>query len=154
MAGMIDLAALPLWVNTLIDGYGDRPAMGGALPTAFLIGAVIASLTLARAFSGANGRKRLSSIKVSALGPILQGIFALTIMFSGSYAVAATLSMLVTGSAIAPFIGGALVEGGGYGAIGIVTAVIAVISSFHFIRAGGKAGLVDPQAGPSSVTSG
>ncbi|MFD1796941.1 MFS transporter [Paracoccus aurantiacus] len=50
VAGMIDLAALPIWVDTLIGGYGYRPAMGGALPTGFLLGAVIASLFLSRRF--------------------------------------------------------------------------------------------------------
>ena len=56
VAGMIDLAALPIWVDTLIDGYGYRPALGGALPTSFLLGAVIASLFLSRRFDKVQAR--------------------------------------------------------------------------------------------------
>lgn len=56
IAGMIDLAALPLWVNTLIDGYGYRPAIAGLLPTCFLVGVVFSSVLLARRGWTANGR--------------------------------------------------------------------------------------------------
>jgi len=56
VAGMIDLAVLPVWVNTLIEGYGYGPARAGSLPTGFLIGAVVASLLLSRKFHAINGR--------------------------------------------------------------------------------------------------
>lgn len=57
IAGMIDLAGLPLWVNTLISGYGYGPAKAGLLPTSFLIGVVIASVALSRWGKSANGRR-------------------------------------------------------------------------------------------------
>lgn len=50
VAGMIDLAALPIWVNTLIEGYGYRPALAGLMPTLFLLGVVLASLVTSRNF--------------------------------------------------------------------------------------------------------
>lgn len=56
VAGMIDLAALPIWVDTLVKGYGYRPAMAGALPTVFLTGAVIASIALSRGVARRAGR--------------------------------------------------------------------------------------------------
>ena len=57
VAGMIDLAALPLWVNTLIAGYGYGPAMAGLLPTTFLASVVVASVALSRRVKAANGRR-------------------------------------------------------------------------------------------------
>lgn len=57
IAGMIDLAGLPLWVNTLISGYGYGPAKAGLLPTSFLIGVVIASVALSRWVKAADGRR-------------------------------------------------------------------------------------------------
>lgn len=56
VAGMIDLVVLPLWINTLIDGFGYFPAQAGALPSLFLVGAVIASVILSRRFHKLNGR--------------------------------------------------------------------------------------------------
>lgn len=56
VAGMIDLAALPIWVNTLISGFGYSPAEAGALPTGFLVGVVAASFLLSRWFGSARGR--------------------------------------------------------------------------------------------------
>ncbi len=56
IAGMIDLASLPLWVDTLITGYGYRPATAGLLPTGFLVGVVGTSLLLARGGRFPKGR--------------------------------------------------------------------------------------------------
>lgn len=56
MAGMIDMAALPIWVGVLIAGYALVPAQAGALPTLFLAGVVIASLVLSQLFHRLPGR--------------------------------------------------------------------------------------------------
>ncbi len=57
IAGMVDLSALPIWVDTLISGYGYRPLAAGAFPSIFLLGAVAASVLIAKRFGGANGRR-------------------------------------------------------------------------------------------------
>lgn len=44
VAGMIDMAALPIWVGTLIAAYGLTPAVAGGMVTLFLGGIVVASL--------------------------------------------------------------------------------------------------------------
>lgn len=56
MAGMIDLAALPVWVGTLIAGYSFLPAQAGGLATLFLIGVVLCNLALSARFHKINGR--------------------------------------------------------------------------------------------------
>ncbi len=50
MAGMIDLASLPVWVGTLISGYHYKPAEAGGLVTLFLIGVVVASAVVSHNF--------------------------------------------------------------------------------------------------------
>ncbi|MQB37540.1 MFS transporter [Agrobacterium tumefaciens] len=50
IAGMIDLAALPVWVGTLSAGFGFGNTHAGGLVTAFLLGVVLASLGVARMF--------------------------------------------------------------------------------------------------------
>ncbi len=56
VAGLIFLVCLPLWINALTAGYHYSPAKAGALPTLFLIGAVIASLTISSRFHKVGGR--------------------------------------------------------------------------------------------------
>jgi predicted MFS family arabinose efflux permease len=56
MAGMIDLAALPVWVGTLIVGYSFLPAQAGGLATLFLIGVVLCNLVVSARFHKMNGR--------------------------------------------------------------------------------------------------
>lgn len=73
MAGMIDLAALPVWVGALISGYGYTPAEAGALPTGFLLGVVAASFMLSRRFGATRGRL------VAPLGYLLAGIGLLAV---------------------------------------------------------------------------
>jgi predicted MFS family arabinose efflux permease len=46
-AGMVDLVALSVWVGALIAHYGFDPQQAGGLPTLFLLGAVLASVTVA-----------------------------------------------------------------------------------------------------------
>ncbi|KEA63071.1 Permeases of the major facilitator superfamily [Marinobacterium lacunae] len=71
-AGMLDLVALPVWIGTLIQHYGLDPQQSGSLVTLFLLGAVIASVTLAPRFY------RLPTKAVASLGFLLVGVcFAL-----------------------------------------------------------------------------
>lgn len=49
-AGMVDLIALPVWIGTLVQHYRLDPQQAGALATCFLVGAVLASITLATRF--------------------------------------------------------------------------------------------------------
>jgi predicted MFS family arabinose efflux permease len=55
-AGMVDLVALPVWVGALITVYHFDPQQAGGLATLFLLGAVVASLSLAPRFNRLNGR--------------------------------------------------------------------------------------------------
>lgn len=55
-AGMVDLVALSVWVGALIAHYGFDPQRAGGLPTLFLVGAVLASVTLAPRIQRVNGR--------------------------------------------------------------------------------------------------
>ncbi|MXN17905.1 MFS transporter [Pseudooceanicola sp. GBMRC 2024] len=73
VAGMVDLAALPIWVNTLIEGYGYRPAMAGLLPTVFLLGAVLASLIMSRMFDRVN-RRRIPPLGYAVAALALLGV--------------------------------------------------------------------------------
>lgn len=56
IAGMIDLAALPIWVGTLIVGYNFLPTEAGGLATLFLMGVVLCNLVLSPIFHKINGR--------------------------------------------------------------------------------------------------
>lgn len=55
-AGMVDLVALSVWVGALIVHYGFDPQQAGGLPTLFLAGAVLASVTLAPRIQRLNAR--------------------------------------------------------------------------------------------------
>jgi predicted MFS family arabinose efflux permease len=55
-AGMVDLVALSIWVGALITHYGFDPQQAGGLPTLFLVGAVLASVTLAPQVRRLRGR--------------------------------------------------------------------------------------------------
>ncbi len=55
-AGMVDLVALSVWVGALIAHYGFDPQQAGGLPTLFLVGAVLASVTLAPKVQRLRGR--------------------------------------------------------------------------------------------------
>jgi len=56
MAGMIDQAALPIWVGILISGFAFAPAQAGGLATLFLGGVVISSVVLSPFFHRVPGR--------------------------------------------------------------------------------------------------
>jgi predicted MFS family arabinose efflux permease len=70
-AGMVDLVALPVWVGTLIQHYKFDPQQAGLLVTLFLVGAVLASITVAPRFH------RLSSGRgVAVVGfAVASGVF-------------------------------------------------------------------------------
>jgi MFS family permease len=50
VAGMIDMVALPIWVGTLIQHYKFNAQQAGGLVTLFLVGVVLASVSLAPRF--------------------------------------------------------------------------------------------------------
>ncbi|WP_321969038.1 MFS transporter [Paraburkholderia tropica] len=56
VAGMIDLVALPVWVNTLIEHFQFDAQRAGALATAYLAFAVICSACIAPLFTRLPGR--------------------------------------------------------------------------------------------------
>ena len=49
--GMIDLVALPVWMGALVQHFGFNLEQAGMIVTAFLLGAVAASLTVAPLFN-------------------------------------------------------------------------------------------------------
>lgn len=55
-AGMVDLVALSIWVGVLTVQYGFDPQQAGAMPTLFLVGAVLASVVLAPRIQRLRGR--------------------------------------------------------------------------------------------------
>jgi predicted MFS family arabinose efflux permease len=84
-AGMVDLVALSVCVGALIAHYGFDPQQAGGLPTLFLIGAVLASVTLAPRIQRVRGRW------VAAVG---FGISALAFVFAASVTGYAQLAVL------------------------------------------------------------
>lgn len=54
VAGMIDLVALPIWVGALQERYGFSLQQSGGLVTLFLLGVVVASVTVAPRFNRLN----------------------------------------------------------------------------------------------------
>lgn len=56
MCGAVDIAALPVWVGTLIAGFGMSPAQAGGLATVFLGVAVLTSIVIAPRFHKVNPR--------------------------------------------------------------------------------------------------
>lgn len=56
MCAAIDLAALPIWVGTLISGFGFNSAQAGGLASIFLVSAVICSFLISKNFHRLEGR--------------------------------------------------------------------------------------------------
>lgn len=56
MAGMIDLAALPLWIGSLMKSYGLNAPQAGLTVTMFLAGVVVSSVIFAPMFTRLNHR--------------------------------------------------------------------------------------------------
>lgn len=61
-AGMIDLVALPVWVGTLMGGYGLSATQAGGLASIFLVAAVVVSMLVARQL------QRLPAKRLAGLG--------------------------------------------------------------------------------------
>ncbi|WAC70833.1 MFS transporter [Roseateles sp. SL47] len=55
-AGMVDLVALPVWIGALVQDFGRDPQQAGGIVTLFLLGAVVASIGIARQLAEVNGR--------------------------------------------------------------------------------------------------
>lgn len=92
MAGMVDLAALPLWVSALMQDYHLPPQQAGLTVTLFLVGIVISSMILSPRYT------RLNHRYVAACGFAVASVafFAasqLTVT-SGSFAILATLHVI------------------------------------------------------------
>ncbi|PPC77966.1 MFS transporter [Pokkaliibacter plantistimulans] len=68
-AGMIDLVSLPVWVGTLISAYHLDPQQAGGLATVFLLGAVAASVSLAR--KAPQWNRRLATCSTFAASAVL-----------------------------------------------------------------------------------
>lgn len=97
MAGMVDMAALPVWVGTLISGFGFQPAQAGGLATLFLIGVVVATIVLAPFFHKMSGRWLMP------LGFLISSLafYSMTKMSGfSSYAIAHLIAGLSTGMAL------------------------------------------------------
>lgn len=96
-AGMVDLIALPVWVGTLARHYRFDLAHAGMTVTAFLLGAVGASLAAAPAFN------RLPRRAVAAIGYAIAALAFLGAAQVTSFAALAVLHMLAgvaTGTAL------------------------------------------------------
>jgi MFS family permease len=96
-AGMVDLVALPIWINTLIAHYKFDPQQAGGLATLFLVGAVASSLFLAPRFDRIRGRT------ASALGFGAAALAFFCVSQTTDYAIMAalhTLAGLTTGCAL------------------------------------------------------
>jgi predicted MFS family arabinose efflux permease len=96
-AGMVDLVALPVWVGALVSHYRFDPQQAGLLATLFLVGAVLASVTLAPRFNRTNGRiAATTGFGGAALGFAL----ASTTMDFGALAGLHALSGVAAGAAL------------------------------------------------------
>ncbi|MGV1988214.1 MFS transporter [Agrobacterium sp. 22-221-1] len=98
IAGMIDLAALPVWVGTLSAGFGFGNTQAGGLVTAFLFGVVLASLVVARVFHKVPGHV-LAPVGYGASAICLFAMSQLPPTF-GSFLVAHALAGMATGTAL------------------------------------------------------
>ncbi|MEM5313040.1 MFS transporter [Paraburkholderia sp. JHI869] len=81
VAGMIDLVALPVWVNTLIQHFQFDAQRAGALATAYLTCAVICSACIAPLFTRLPGR--LTAAAGFALAACGFGVAAHATTFAG-----------------------------------------------------------------------
>lgn len=68
VAGMIDLVALPIWVGALQERFGLSLQQSGGLVTLFLLGVVLASVTVAPRFNRINQKRvAVTGFAVAAL---------------------------------------------------------------------------------------
>ncbi len=87
-AGMVDLVALSVWVGALISAYGFDAQQAGGLPTLFLSGAVVSSITLAPRIQKLPGRW------VACIGFAVAALAFLMASTTGAYALLAGLHAL------------------------------------------------------------
>ncbi len=98
--GLLDLTALPLWIAALVQHHGFDAQQAGALVTLFLIGGVVASVTVAPRFTRfANGRwLAATGFAIAAvvfyLTASAQGFAEMAVLHAtGGLAIGAALSM-------------------------------------------------------------
>jgi predicted MFS family arabinose efflux permease len=87
-AGMVDLVALPLWVNVLMTHYRMSPQQAGSIVTLFLFGAVVSSVLTARVFD------RLPTRLVATLGYAVSAIALFLLTTASSFITIAALHVL------------------------------------------------------------
>jgi predicted MFS family arabinose efflux permease len=85
VAGMIDMAALPVWVGALISKYQLSPQQAGGLVTLFLASVVLASLVGAPLF------RRLPARVMAPLGFALAALAFITLSSTSDYLTMALL---------------------------------------------------------------
>lgn len=85
VAGMVDMAALPIWVGTLISKYQLSPQQSGGLVTIFLAAVVLASLVGAPLF------RRLPARAMAPLGFGLATLAFMTLSSTTDYLMMALL---------------------------------------------------------------
>ncbi len=104
MIGMVDMAALPLWLGALMEHYRLESPSAGLVVTMFLVGVIIASGTLARTFTRlrhrwvAAGGFTVSAICMLAMWrlPVAADSFTLLLLLHslGGLGVGSALSMV------------------------------------------------------------
>jgi predicted MFS family arabinose efflux permease len=88
-AGMIDLVALPVWVDALVERFGFRPQQAGGLVTLFLLGAVTASAVAAPRLNRLNQRLvATAGFGVAALSFLLASMQTIFLPLAGLHFVA------------------------------------------------------------------
>lgn len=79
-AGMVDLIAMPVWMEVLISRYALGPQRAGALVSVFLLAAVVSSVLLASRFS--RGRSKTFAVAGFAIAAAVFAASALTTDFA------------------------------------------------------------------------
>lgn len=78
-AGMVDIVALPVWINTLIEYFHLSAQRAGSVVTLFLIGSVISSVLLAPRIN------HLKCRQIASIGFALAALFLMFTAFWHSY---------------------------------------------------------------------
>lgn len=95
-AGMIDMAALPIWVGTLIASYGLAPSVAGGMVTLFLGGIVLGSLAASVA---------LPHLRLRVVAPLAYLVSAAGFVAMAMTASSGTLAALHLGAGVATGLG-------------------------------------------------
>lgn len=107
-AGMIDLAALPLWVGALMKHYQLPAPQAGLIVTTFLLSVVAASLIFAprfnrlphRAFAFSGFALSTAAFCAASLAPVAPASFALFVVTHAAAGFGAGMALSVTHGAI------------------------------------------------------